>query len=132
MNCLDLIGQLEDGSQEMKQWEELLKSEPDLTYDMARGGKQWRELRPWEGQARGRYLATETSLSERWEMQLLEKRSKEEIKAASDAGCVRSQIELRHLERKKPALRLDVTIQGAARVGATHGIRANTSGQTSK
>jgi hypothetical protein len=48
----------------LKQWEELLKSYPDLTYDIAVAGKQWQGSKPWDARNRQRYLEKETSLDE--------------------------------------------------------------------
>jgi hypothetical protein len=38
-------------------------------------------------------------LADRWDEQILTKRTRAEVKAAADGGCLKSQIQLDHLDR---------------------------------
>lgn len=101
MNCKDPFQRFEEGSEAWKRWEEVLHNHKDLSFDMAKAEKRWIGVRPWDDTCRGRYMVEEPPLDELWEAQILAKRTKEEITAAANAKCVRSIIELAHLQRRK-------------------------------
>jgi hypothetical protein len=92
----------EEGSEMYKSWNTLLKNSPDLGIDIALvAGKEWNGIYPWDDEHRQAYLEDEVDLDQRWEYQILAARSIEEIKVAAKSNCIRSILELAHIERKK-------------------------------
>ena len=92
----------EEGSKTWKDWKALLKRCPDLSNDMAmRVGKEWNGTYPWHEAYRESYLEPEVPLEEKWEHQMLAKRSRAETNASSKSKCLRGVIELDNLERDK-------------------------------
>ena len=92
----------QEGSVMYKAWNTLLEKYPDIGLDIARvAGKEWNGTYPWDDEHRQAYLEDEVALDQLWEQQILAARSMEEIRVAAKGNCVRSIIELAHIERKK-------------------------------
>lgn len=91
-----------EGSKEFKNWEHLLQRISDITVDITMAaGKQWNGTQPWDDEHRAAYVLKEVPLEERWEKHILSTRTKSDIKKDAKAKCIRSIIELEHLERNK-------------------------------
>ncbi|TVY89624.1 hypothetical protein LAWI1_G007479 [Lachnellula willkommii] len=84
-----------------KLWTKVLQKYPNLSTDIHKAGaKKWNGTQPWDDEHRTSYMIPDTvSLEQRWEDQILAKRSREEVKAAADGGCLKSRLELLHLDR---------------------------------
>ncbi|EPE33204.1 hypothetical protein GLAREA_06216 [Glarea lozoyensis ATCC 20868] len=90
-----------EGSEEFQSWLKLLKSHPQFAIDMAiSAGKNWNGTKPWDEEHRSAYTEEELDLNEIFAQQILERREEEEIEAAAKQHCIRSLIELQHLNRK--------------------------------
>jgi hypothetical protein len=91
-----------EGDKMYEGWNTLLEDILELGPDIARvAGKQWNGTYPWDGEHRQAYLKVEVAPDQLWEEQILAARSIEEIKTAAKGNCLRSMIELAHIERKK-------------------------------
>ncbi|CZR66090.1 uncharacterized protein PAC_15991 [Phialocephala subalpina] len=91
----------EKGSEEYKAWEGLFEEWPDLLRDMNKAAvKKWNGAFPWDDELRDEYMEKEGELDVQWEEQILG-RGLENIKRDSKEKCVRSIVELDHLQRKK-------------------------------
>jgi hypothetical protein len=90
----------DEKSEEFKAWDDLLARVPDVAVDFAKAfGLKWHRTKPWDEQNLATYMEEEVSLEERWENQILSRRTKETIEREAGANCIRSIIELQHLER---------------------------------
>ena len=65
------------------------------------GAKEWGGSLPWEDDNFEAYMEDEPLLDQAWEEQILEKRGIDEIRKEAKKRCVRSMLELAHLERNK-------------------------------
>jgi hypothetical protein len=102
MACKNPFEQYMEGSEMYKAWNTLLEDSPEIAQDIVRGaGKKWNGTFPWDDEHRQAYLEDEVDLEQLWEKQILAARSIEDVKAAAQRNCIRSKIELAHLERKK-------------------------------
>jgi hypothetical protein len=102
MACKNPFEKYKEGTKEYKKWEALVKEYQDIAFDMAvAAGKNWNGTLPWDDENRAAYMVEEVPLEEAWEKYILSTRTKADIKKNSKAKCIRSIVELEHLERKK-------------------------------
>ena len=78
----------------------MFKNWPALTTEVAHAAEEdWNGTYPWDDENRERYMQDEVPLDQLWEEHILARRSIKEIKQAGKNNCLRSMIELDHLER---------------------------------
>jgi hypothetical protein len=77
-----------------------MKEVPELAVAMVTGPKSWGETYPWEDKHRDRYLEEEESLDKRWDLGILHRRQKDDIREDATNGSCQAQIEWAHLERE--------------------------------
>ncbi len=92
--------EFEEGSKDHKTWSEFLRMWPDLAVEIATiNSNRWNGKNPWDDEHRVMYMEDEIPLAEQWDKHILSCRNIQEIKKAAAGGCVRSVIELDHLQR---------------------------------
>ncbi|KUJ16523.1 uncharacterized protein LY89DRAFT_734624 [Mollisia scopiformis] len=102
MNCLNPLKKLKEGSEKWNDWTAMLERCPDLKADMENAVRQdWNGTYPWDCQYRDSYMVEEFNLGERWEEQILARRSLEQITMDAATGEMKSVLQLSHLKRKK-------------------------------
>jgi hypothetical protein len=85
-----------------KGWRKLLEDQPDLSMDISCATpRKPNDPPPWSSQFRKEYMVAEEPLGHRWESQILAQRSKADIEKEAGKGCVRSILELNHLNRRR-------------------------------
>ncbi|KAF8855650.1 hypothetical protein BDZ45DRAFT_499142 [Acephala macrosclerotiorum] len=90
----------EEGSEEYRAWDKLFEKWPDLLSDINKGlAKKWNGAFPWDDELRDDYMEKERELDQEWEEQIL-LRGLDNIKKDAKKKCVRSIIELDHLQSK--------------------------------
>ena len=102
MACKSPFELHDEGSKPYKDWEALVTKYRDIAIDMAvAAGKNWNDTLPWDDGNRAAYMLEEVPLEDAWDEYILSTRTKAEIKKAAKAKCIRSIIELEHLDREK-------------------------------
>jgi hypothetical protein len=91
------------GSELFVLWNDFLKSHPQFAIDLTiAAGKNWGGITgPCDIAVRSNYMEEEFDLNKRWEEQILQNKTKATIEAAAKASCLRSLVQLRHLNRDK-------------------------------
>lgn len=91
----------DDDVAKQEEWVALLERQPALSVDIIRaGGRKWNGTKPWDDEHGASYMMSEVSLDQRWEEQILMESSRNEIARLAEDGCIRSRIQLQHLNRK--------------------------------
>jgi len=85
-----------------RQWQRVIASFPDLALDMIRvdANTEAGEANVWTDKWAQNFMVEEVNIDERWENLILAERNLEIIESEAMDGCLRSIIELKHLERK--------------------------------
>jgi len=86
---------------EYGQWSDLFKELPELGLDVARASAKKSNLLPWNDARIGDYMEKELDLNQLWEELILQDRELVEIEEDAENGCIRSIIELDHINRDK-------------------------------
>lgn len=89
MNCLNPLKRYKEGGAKWLEWNTMLDRCPDLRADMEKATRQeWNGTYPWDEQYRDEYMVEEFSLEQRWEDQILARRTASEVDEAAKAGEV--------------------------------------------
>lgn len=82
-------------------WSNLFRELPDLGLDVARAAAKKSNVFPWDDARISEYMEEELDLNRLWEEQILKRRNLEEIEEDARGGCIRSIIELDHINHNK-------------------------------
>ncbi|KAE9370930.1 hypothetical protein N431DRAFT_468935 [Stipitochalara longipes BDJ] len=82
-------------------WSDLFKELPELGLDVARSSAKKSNALPWDDARIGGYMEEELDLNQVWKEQMLKDRDLAEIEEDAQNGCIRSIIELDHINREK-------------------------------
>lgn len=86
--------------QEYDAWCKLFKEFPELGLDVAQAAGKNNDKYPWDDENIGEYMEEEVDPDQSWDELILKARTQEEIEEDAWNGCIRSKIELDHLNRE--------------------------------
>lgn len=90
-----------EGDEEYGRWCQLFIDFPELDLDVAKAAGKDNRKSPGNIENIGKYMEEEIDLNESWEEMILKARTRAEIEKDARDGCIRSKVELDHLNRDK-------------------------------
>jgi hypothetical protein len=88
-----------EGDEAYDAWCQLFKDFPELGLDVAKATGKGNGKPPWNEDNIGKYMEEEIDLNKSWEEMILKARTRAEIEKEARDGCVRSKVELDHINR---------------------------------
>jgi hypothetical protein len=93
-----------EGDEDYGTWCQLFKDFPELGLDVAKAVGNKNSDSPGHNKNIGKYMEEEVDLNKAWEDMILKARTRAEIEKDARDGCIRSKVELDHLNRDKEVI----------------------------
>jgi hypothetical protein len=93
-----------EGDEDHGMWCQLFKDSPELGLDVAKAVGTKNSRSPGHNTNIWKYMETESGLNKAWKEMILKARTRAEIEKDARDGCIRSKVELDHLNRDKEAI----------------------------